>query len=224
MADKSFPPVLSRKLNLQGIGDYYDLRRASNLRDEFCYQGIWVFTGGQGTGKTLNLIHTVRDLHNQYPKALIVSNIPLFGLPYDIYHGIDDFNNIRNGIYGIIFVLDEIQTLYSSLKSANMDDSELFVWSQNRKNRRVILGTSQRFTRIAKPIREQCAYHIECKKRIFALHPYRIYDGYLYNDDGEYIGERPPLHFYIPNVRSMLSYDTNFIVDPYAYEVGKRGR
>ena len=171
---ETVPKVLQRKLNLRGAGDYSALSRMNANGDDFPYQGIWVYTGGQGTGKTLNMIHTVLELHKLYPNAKIVSNIPLFNIPYIKYGGIDDFNEIYNGNYGIIFVLDEIQTLYSSLKSKNMDDAELFVWSQSRKNRRVILGTSQRFTRIAKPIREQTAFNIECKSRILYFYRYRI--------------------------------------------------
>lgn len=37
-----------------------------------------------------------------------------------------------------------------------------------RKNRRVIIGTSQVYSRIAKPIREQLQYAIDCKN-IFGL-------------------------------------------------------
>lgn len=210
------PKPLSRKLNLSGWVDYSAFSRLRSDPDEFRYSGIWVWTGGQGAGKTLNMIHTLIEIKQQYPKALIVSNIPLFGVDYIQYRGIDDFNKYRNGVYGIIFVLDEIQTLYSSLKSANMDDAELFVWSQNRKNRRVILGTSQRFTRVAKPIREQTAWHIECGNRIFNLYRYRIYDGYLYDDDGVYTGDRPKWKLYVPGVRGMLSYDTHFVVNPNA--------
>lgn len=209
----SVPPALHRHLNLKGVSEYYDLTGIAK-QDYFKYQGIWIFTGGQGTGKTLNLIHTVRDIYKQYPEAKIISNIPLFGIPYEQYHDIEDFNTYFNGQKGIIFVLDEIQTLYSSLKSKNMDDAELFVWSQNRKNRRVILGTSQRFSRVAKPIREQTCYHIECGRKIGPFHRYRVYDGYAYNDDGEYEGDTPKWKFYIPNARSMLSYDTHFVVNP----------
>ena len=207
------PPVLNRHLNLKGISEYNELSGIAR-QDYFKYQGIWIFTGGQGTGKTLNLIHTLREIYKQYPECLIVSNIPLFGIPYNQYRDIDDFNYYYNGQKGIVFVLDEIQTLYSSLKSKNMDDAELFVWSQNRKNRRVILGTSQRFSRVAKPIREQCCFHIECGRKLGPFHRYRIYDGYAYNDEGEYEGDTPSWKFYIPNARSMLSYDTHFVVDP----------
>lgn len=208
------PKALSRSLNLSGWGDYSAFSRLRSDPDEFIYSGIWIFTGGQGAGKTLNMIHTLLDIRKRFPKALIVSDIPLFGVDYIQYKGIDDFNKYKNGIYGIVFVLDEIQTLYSSLKSADMDDAELFVWSQNRKNRRVILATSQRFSRVAKPIREQTAWHIECGNRILNFYRYRIYDGYQYDDEGNYTGERPKWKIYIPGVRPMLSYDTHHVVEP----------
>lgn len=208
------PKPLIRRLNLSGWSDFSAFSRLRSDPDEFRYSGIWIWTGGQGAGKTLNMIHALIEMKQQYPKALVVSDIPLFGIDYIQYRGIDDFNKYLNSIYGVIYVLDEIQTLYSSLKSAHMDDSELFVWSQNRKNRRVILGTSQRFTRVAKPIREQTAWHIECGNRILNFYRYRIYDGYLYDDEGVYTGDKPKWKLYIPNVRGMLSYDTHFVVKP----------
>lgn len=61
------------------------------------------------------------------------------------YTGIECFSKYNNGSKGLIFIIDEIQTLYSSLESAKMPVTDLTVWSQNRKNKRVILGTSQRF-------------------------------------------------------------------------------
>ena len=129
--------------------------------DGFPYHGIWCFTGGQGTGKTLTLVNVLLRLQELYPNVLIVSNIHFNEIGYIWYMGIEDFDFYNNGTDGIIFVLDEIQVLYSSLKSKNMDESELFIWCQNRKNRRVILGSSQRFTRVAKPIRlYKCRFHL----------------------------------------------------------------
>lgn len=180
--------------------------------NDFPYQGIELFTGGQGVGKTLNLIMRLREVHKEYPDAIIVSNIPLFGIPYNLYRGIEDFDKYDNGTKGIIFVLDEIHTLYSSLKSKDMRDAELMVWCQNRKNRRLILSTAQRFSRVAKPIREQCYKHIEVLKPIFILSRYRVYDGYLYDDDGNYTGVKPTIEFKLYTASAMMSYDTHYVV------------
>lgn len=211
MLNSKLPKVLNHKLNL---GGFFKTLKCLNSDDGFCYHGIWIWSGGQGSGKTVGMMHTLCWMHEMFPDAIIVSDIKLIGIDYIPYTGIEQLENINNGTKGIIFVFDEIQVLYSSLKSKNMDDSELFVWSQNRKNRRVILGTSQRFTRVAKPIREQCRYHIECKNSVLSFFRYSIFDGYDYNDDGEYVGEKPKQHVYVPNVKVLEKFDTREVVKP----------
>lgn len=149
---------------------------------EFPYNGLWLFSGAQGHGKTLTLMHVLREMHRQYPDALIVSNIAIYGIPSIPYEGIDDFEKYNNGADGIIFVIDEIHTLFNSLESKNMPLSTMQVWCQNRKNRRVILGTSQRFNRVAKQIREQTKLLYACLSPIFLFNRYRVFDASLFND------------------------------------------
>lgn len=182
--------------------------------DGFPYQGIHLFTGEQGAGKTLKMMHTLWHMHNAYPNALIVSNMHLIGLDYIPYDGIKQLSTLSNGKNGIIFVIDEIQTLFSSLESKNMPASILSVWSQNRKNRRVILGTTQRFTRVSKGIREQVSYHIECAVPFLGFFRYRVIDGALYDEFGKLPSEaRPPFYkFYVPQKTIMDSYDTGEVI------------
>ena len=202
-------------LNLKGIPSAITERIYSGNKKDFPYQGIWLFSGSQGAGKTLLLMECVKLMHKQYPEALIVSNISIFGIPCVPYRDITDFEKYNNGSKGIIFVIDEIQTLYSSLESSKMPVSHLTVWSQNRKNRRVILGTSQRFTRVAKGIREQCTYNYECKRFIGGIiNRYRIVNGGDYDDTGGYIGEKEHFSFYVPHVSVMHMYDTHECVYP----------
>lgn len=201
--------MIDRDLNLKELPD---VLRMKGQDKGFPLSGIWVYSGSQGSGKTLNMIHTLIEIHEKFPKCKIVSNINLFGIPYEIYHDFNDFDRYANGHDGVCFVIDEIQTLFSSLESKNVPLSQLEVWSQNRKNRRVILGTSQRFTRISKPIREQCKFHIECRNIAF-LRLYRVLDATLYNDDGDYTGKKPYYKPYIPTIKSFLSYNTYEVVE-----------
>lgn len=182
--------------------------------DQFPYSGIWLFTGSQGSGKTLLLMHCAKQILDECPKAILVSNISIYGIPSYPYKGIEDFEIYNNGADGTIFIIDEIHTLFSSLQSAKMPESTLTVWSQNRKNRRVILGTSQRFNRVAKGIREQTTYNYECCHPLFGrIFSYRIKNGEDYDDNGKYTGEKEPQrYFYIPKVNVMRMYNTLEVV------------
>lgn len=208
MAEKA----LTRKLNLGSVFKTWSKLLKAD-KSGFVYSGIYLFTGFQGSGKTLNLVHTVHYMHERFPKALIVSNINLIGIDYIPYTGIDDFK-LKNGQDGIIYVIDEIQALFCSLESKKMPVSTITVWSQNRKNRRVILSTSQRFNRVAKAIREQCKFHIECRPPIGPFFRYRVLDAYLYDEEGNLPMDykAPMCSIYIPKPKIMDSYDTMEVV------------
>lgn len=208
--------MLEPDFNLKGLPSAIVERFYSGEKKEFPYQGIWIFSGSQGAGKTLLLMECVKKMHREYPDAIIISNISIFGVPCVPYTGIECFSKYNNGSKGLIFIIDEIQTLYSSLESAKMPVTDLTVWSQNRKNKRVILGTSQRFSRVIKGIREQCTYNYECRRFIGGIiNRYRIIDGSDYDDNGKYIGEKNiPFSFYVPHVSTMRMYDTHECVYP----------
>lgn len=201
-------------LNLKGI---IPVIEESSLKKEkeFPYAGMWIFSGSQGNGKTLLMMHMLREIINEYPNAKIVSNIHTYGLNCIPYKGIEDFEKYENGSQGIIYVIDEIHTLFNSLESAKMPISTMQVWCQNRKNRRLILGTSQRFTRVAKGVREQCTYNYECKRLLPPiLYSYKVKLGEDYDDNGHYIGEKEPTtNIYVPNVSVMRSYSTLEVVE-----------
>lgn len=201
--------------NITGVFDTL-AENSLKVKDGFPYAGMWLFSGAQGSGKTLLMMHLLKQIIELEPKALIVSNISIYGVPSIPYTGIEDFEKYNNGSDGIIFVIDEIHTLFNSLESKGMPLSTMQVWCQNRKNRRLILGTSQRFTRISKGIREQATWNYECKKGLLGfLYSYRVYDGSSYDDSGNYTEEEPRRNFYIPKVSVMRMYNT--------LEVVKRG-
>lgn len=203
-------------MNVKGA---LDVLRENTLKakDPFPYAGMWIFSGQQGSGKTLLMMHLVKQIHDQCPDAIIVSNISIFGVPCVPYRGIEDFDKYNNGAKGVIFVIDEIHILFNALESKGMPLSTMQVWAQNRKNRRLILGTSQRFTRVAKGVREQTTWNYECRRPIFGfLYSYRVLDGANYDDNGRYIVEddadEPRRHFYVPKVSVMRMYNTLEVV------------
>lgn len=127
-------------------------------------EGIWVFCGPQGCGKTLSAVQTLQSMVKRYPRARVVSNVQIRNLPVPITPFLDyeQLQTEDNGVEGVIFFLDEIHVLWNSLESKDIPISEMAVFCQMRKARRVILGTSQVYGRIAKPIREQLKYVINC--------------------------------------------------------------
>lgn len=149
----------------------YKARFACDNPDYFYPAGIWVFTGAQGSGKTLSAVKCLKKICEEYPKALICSNLDIKGLDREIIPFTDysQLSELSNGIEGVIFLLDEIHVLWNSLESKDIPISEMACFCQMRKDRRVIIGTSQVYGRIAKPIREQLQYVIDCKEFFFGL-------------------------------------------------------
>ena len=74
--------------------------------------GILVFCGPQGSGKTLSAVRYVLDLLRAFPHAILCSNVKIYGLPdsvrYVQYTGLDCFDKYNNGFEGVIFLIDEI--------------------------------------------------------------------------------------------------------------------
>lgn len=144
----------------------------------FYPDGIWVFTGAQGSGKTLSAVLTCKNLLAQYPRAQICSNLPISGLDREIvpFESYSQLYEMDNGIEGIVFFLDELHVLWNSLESKNVPVSEMAAFCQMRKQRRVIIGTSQVYGRIAKPIREQLKYIVVCKNYFGLVQYNRVCD------------------------------------------------
>lgn len=127
--------------------------------------GLLLYCGGQGMGKTLSAVRYVNRLNKLYPKAIIVSNIALHleNNPEIIpYTCLADVAAMDNGYEGIILLLDEIQVEFNSLESAKIHPSVIQTISQQRKRRLHVVGTTQLFKRLAKPWREQCNSVVDC--------------------------------------------------------------
>lgn len=200
-------------LNLK---DYINVTRELSFKKdkEFDYSGLWIFSGAQGSGKTLLAMHCIDEIMKEFPDCLLVTNVNIYGIPSIPYKGIEDFDKYDNGSKGIIFFIDEIHTLFNSLESSKMPLSTMQVWAQNRKNRRLIIGTSQRFNRVSKGIREQCTWNYECTRPILNFFSYTIKDGSLYDENGKYDTEdKVHRSFYIPKVSVMRKYNTLQVIE-----------
>lgn len=184
--------------------------------DYFYPAGIWVFCGPQGSGKTLSAVQTLKKMLERYPKAIVCSNLEVKGLdrpviPFTEYKQLEE---LSNGIEGVIFLIDEIHVLWNSLESKEVPISEMACFCQMRKDRRVILGTSQKYSRIAKPIREQLQYVIDCKNWFSVLQVNRIIDPNEGQEvDGHLQGEKIATRIWWHRPELYDSYDTLFKIN-----------
>ncbi|MDP4179118.1 MAG: zonular occludens toxin domain-containing protein [Bacillota bacterium] len=133
----------------------------SRPKDFFRPQGLIVFEGSQGNGKTSSMIHYVMQMQQQYKKCKVLTNLAYKHENMELNHW-KGLVNYKNGIYGVIAVLDELQNWFSSNESRNFPPEMLQTITQNRKNRRIILGTAQNFYLLAKAIRSQCTEVRKC--------------------------------------------------------------
>lgn len=127
------------------------LERDPNSFQEF---GIHMFCGHQGSGKTVSAIYLLNKWRQLYPNLEIYSNIE-----YEYRNGsIEHWKQLierTNGIYGVANFLDEIYS-WLQKKSGNVPFSLLNEISQQRKQKKAILGTAQVFGKLPKEIRDQC--------------------------------------------------------------------
>lgn len=79
------------------------------------------------------------------------------------YSGLDDLKYINNKEYGVIYLIDELHLELNSLESKNIDIDVMTEISQQRKQRKHIVGTSQIYMRLAKPLREQVHDVVICR-------------------------------------------------------------
>lgn len=119
----------------------------------FSYDGLHLFCGEQGSGKSIALVEMMMRIQQEYPKANCITN-----MAYEHEdEALTDWRQLltySNGQKGVVVAIDELQNWFSSGKNT-LPPQMLEVVTQNRKNRRIILGTSQVFTRLAKGLREQ---------------------------------------------------------------------
>lgn len=159
----------------------WDIRHTD--KNEFREYGCWFFVGKQGSGKTMSLVYTLEQMRKRYPKVKIYTN---FGYKHEtkpLLKMTDLLDReLYNGTDGVIFAIDEIQNEFSSASSRDFPETVLSLITQQRKNHVLILTTSQVFTRVSKPLREQCYRAIECRTLWGRYTMNSHYDGIDYAD------------------------------------------
>ena len=122
--------------------------------NEFGLYGFHLFVGEQGSGKTVATAEFLRRIKKQYPLCHIATNFEYKAQDSSITSWKDLVFN-SNGTYGQADVVDEVQNWFSSNQSRDFPPEMIQEITQQRKQRKIFIGTTQRFERMAKPLREQ---------------------------------------------------------------------
>lgn len=147
--------------------------------------GFTFFVGKQGSGKISAMVEYLGRMKKRYPKCIIVCN---FKCKFADFIMVDwlDLLNVRNGVDGVIFAIDEIHSEYSSASSKDVPENLISEISQQRKQRVKIVGTAQFYSRVAKPLREQANTVITCSNlfgRLVSTKSYNAVEYSLYLDN-----------------------------------------
>lgn len=148
--------------------------------------GLTCFVGRQGGGKTISMVEYLDRMTELYPDALVVTNFNYIkqDMPFTSWR---QFTEVRNGLDGVIFAIDELQNEYNSNNWKDFPEDLLSVVTMQRKQRIKIVATSQVFTRVVKQLREQCYEVVECKTFLGRWTKQKCYDA----DDYNYIIDKP---------------------------------
>lgn len=139
-----------------------DIRYIKKHGRPFNEYGMTMYCGRQGYGKTVSMVEYLERMKKKYPKVLIYTN---FGYKKQDgeFNDWKQFYEIRNGNNGVIFAIDEIQNEWNSTKWKDFPETLLSEITQQRKQRVKIISSSQVYTRVVKPLREQTFDVVECR-------------------------------------------------------------
>lgn len=180
--------------------------------DFFTHQGLIIFEGRQGSGKTTSMVYEAMQLQEEFPLAKCTSNLAY--THQDI--ALNDWRmliNYKNGIKGVIVMMDELQNWFSSNDSKNFPPEMLQVITQNRKNRRVILGTAQNFYLLSKAIRTQTTEVRRCITLLGCITIVKRVEPILDAQGDVLEWKKKGIYFFVHDKKLRESYDTYKVIE-----------
>lgn len=175
--------------------------------------GSRVYKGFQGSGKTLSMTKYAIDIANVYPNAKIFSNFIIKGINnFNLIKDDDDLKYalaLRNGTDGVLVLLDEAHLYFGKKSGISLD--VLTAISQQRKDRRRIVFSSQIWEELDISLRKQVKEIVNCRTLFGFLQINTISDGesLIYDKmQGLYVAKKIRTEIFKHNVDLYESYDT----------------
>ena len=171
--------------------------------------GLNIYVGMFGRGKTLSATKFVIAQAKRY-KLNVISNIRLNGIPYT---PLTNWQEIVDAPGNTIILIDEMSTVFNAREWKNFNINLLFQLLQCRKNKKMIVGTAQRFAHVDKLLRDITYEVIDCNKYWRFQHTVH-FDGWEYeNCMNHHMLQRTHHDWqFIRNI-DYLGYDTSEIID-----------
>lgn len=194
------------KLPKQVVEDFFD-----RDPDFFPYQGCVIFEGRQGAGKSIGMVEFAMRMQQEYPKAKCTTNLGYTEEDIEL----EDWRMLldyKNDIFGVIVVIDELQNWFSSNDSKNFPPDMLEIITQNRKNRRILLGTSQNFYLLAKAIRSQATEVRRCTTILGACTIVRRFEPILDSEGNVKEFKKRGWYFFVHDKQLRECYDTYKVI------------
>lgn len=127
--------------------------------------GSVVFYGYQGNGKTLSMVDYAFRTKQDFPNCVVFSNIRMFGIDYNYLFSDQDVAealSYQNGKNGVLILLDEAHLYFGKKTGIGLDT--LTAISQQRKDRRRIVFSSQIWEELDISLRKQVKDMVKCHK------------------------------------------------------------
>ena len=126
------------------------IRKTQGTRMPLGYQVHKSIVDGKGSGKTISAVRHLIEIKNRYPKAIVITNLEL-NVPWEYTRFstatelMELLTSVENGKFGVVYLIDEIHTYFNSVESKGIPPYVFTEISQQRKQRKTIIGTSQLF-------------------------------------------------------------------------------
>lgn len=178
--------------------------------ETFVDTGIVVYEGPQGSGKTLSMVYDILRLENKYKKLKVMDN---FGLSEKQIEHPSDLVDFQNGHLGVITSIDEMGIWFNNRDFKHFSETGMLqVIFENRKVRRLLVGTTQKFFLIDKNIRVQTS-EVRSAHTFGGFLTYYVRKIPNVDADGNVLGYRfKGIRFFIQSNELRNCYDTYKVI------------
>lgn len=174
--------------------------------------GTRVYTGFQGSGKTLSMVNYAFLIKQYFPKCKIFSNVKLVGIKYYPISDTSDLKialTFKNGDKGVLILLDEAHLYFGRKDGIPLE--VLTCISQQRKDKRRLVFSSQIWEELDISLRKQVKEIVHCRNLFGFIQINRVSDGEtLHYDKKEsaYVADKKYTEVFKHNADYYARYDT----------------